>query len=232
MPTITVKNLRVTYISKKKVETEALHGIDDTFRASLRHVILGKSGSGKSSYLMALGGFIAFDGNVYYDGQDIEKTSGRKNGVSYVSQNFDLYPMMTVFDNLAFPLKQKKMREEDIIKKVVEMASFLEMPYCLSRLPKELSIGQQQKVALGRALIKEPSLLLLDEPFANLDEPFVQRVLDRLKEASRKGPTMVYVANNAKEAVYFGQYFHILEEGRLVYSGDASGVYEYYRGVL
>ena len=232
MPTILTKNLKVTYLSKKKVETEALHGISDTFRASLRHVVLGKSGSGKSSYLMALGGFIAFDGNIYYDGKDIEKTNWKKNNISYVSQSFDLYPMMTVFDNLAFPLKQKRMKEEEIAKRVMEMGNFLEIPYCLSRLPKELSVGQQQKVALGRALIKEPSLLLLDEPFANLDEPFVLRTLDRLKEASKKGPTMIYAANSAKEALYFGQYFHILEEGRLIYSGDSSGVYEYYKDVL
>lgn len=225
MPEIEISHLGVTYLHRKK-ETTAIRDLSLRIPNEKISVILGASGSGKTTLLMAILNRFAFDGEIRSDGVDIETMELGQRNLAYVSQTFDLYPHFTIYDNLAFPLKTIGASHEEIDERVLEMADFLGLRVCLSRKPKDLSVGQQQRVSLGRALIKRPSLLLLDEPFSNLDVAFRQKMLHLLRDYQISSQiTIVYVTHQIKDALWVGDHFIVLEQGTLAFEGDKNALF-------
>lgn len=222
MPRIELKHLSVTYLGKKNEEYPALKDISCVFEDKKVSCIMGESGSGKTTLLRALSNQLAYDGEILSDGIDIQKMSLKERQIGYVQQDFALYPHMTVFDNLAFPLKIERNDYETITDKVKEMAKTLNISYLLSRKPRQLSTGQIQKVCLGRALIKKPELILLDEPLSNVDLPQKEDVLRTIKDAlDQYGTTAIYITHNLKEAIYISSKVYSIENGTLDWVKDS-----------
>ena len=167
---ITIENLVVKYKNKKAAEVKALNGLSIVFSSDEFNVLVGFSGCGKTTLLKAVAGLIDNEeGRILFDGKDVDNVIPAKRNVAYVSQEFVLYPQMTVFDNIAYPLKNSGAPKEEIRARVNEIAEKLGLTLCLTRLPRHLSGGQQQRVALARALVKKSAICLLDEPLSNTD---------------------------------------------------------------
>lgn len=220
MPSVRIEHLTVTYIDKKKNETEAIHDLSCTFRPGSFNVVMGFSGCGKTTLLKAIGGFFAFDGYIYIDGTDADTIPTRKRNLAYVSQEYVLYPSLTVFDNIAFPLRTAHKKRDEVTAAVTKIAETFGLTDCLTRLPRYLSGGQQQRAALARALVKRPELLLMDEPLSNIDEKSraeMRAYLRRAHEEMRN--TVVYVTHDYREALELADLIFVMDEGRLVLSG-------------
>ncbi len=216
MPKIEVQHLSVTYLGKKKQEYPALKDVSCTFEDGKISALMGESGSGKTSLFRALSSQLAYDGTILSDGQDIASMSLKERNVAYVMQEFALYPHLTVYDNLAFPLKLARESYATIDENVMRMARDLGIEFLLTRRPRQLSTGQIQKVCLGRALIKKPDLVLLDEPLSNVDPLQKKDVLVTIKRMlTESKTTSIYITHNLKEAIYVSSKVYCLEDGRL-----------------
>lgn len=221
MPEIEINNLSVTYLLKNKDQIPAIRDFSCTFKNGKISGILGGSGSGKTTLLRALSLALTYDGDIYFDKKNILKEQKSSLGISYVSQEFVLYPHLTIYENLAFPLKNLKLSDEEVENRVLDVASLLKLTDTLTRLPKHLSIGQQQRVALGRALIKVPKLLLLDEPFSNLDKILSIELLNLIKEISEiKNMTVIFVSHELKDILSICDDLYLMEDGELKFSGN------------
>lgn len=222
MPTLELKNLSVSYLNKKtKEETLALKDVSHSFSDNAFHVILGPSGSGKTSLLRAIAGLIPSTGEILSDGVSLSDLPISMRQIAYVSQEYALYPHLTVFDNIAFPLKAIHTPKEEIINLIEEASSFLELRPFWSRRPKELSGGQQQRVALARAIVRHPSIYLFDEPLSNLDETLREKERKFIKETSKRySATSLYVTHSIKEAFLLADSITVLNEGKIVASGS------------
>lgn len=217
MPRIEIEHLSVTYLGKKKQEYPALKDVSCIFPSGQISAIMGGSGSGKTSLFRALTSQLAYDGVIRSDGIDISMLTPKERRLAYVQQEFALYPHLTVFDNLAFPLKLNREDYPSITSKVKEMADKLDLSFLLSRKPRQLSTGQIQKVCLGRALIKDPDLLLLDEPLSNVDGPQREELLNVIEKTLKKARvTAIYITHRLEEALRVASNVYFLEEGRLV----------------
>ncbi|RLF66263.1 MAG: sugar ABC transporter ATP-binding protein, partial [Thermoplasmata archaeon] len=161
-------------------------------------VLLGPSGSGKTTLLYLISGiYKPTSGRIYFDDVDVTEMPPSERNVGLVFQNYALYPHMTVYENIAFPLRIQKRPQDEIDKKVREIAKMLHIENLLERYPAQLSGGQQQRVALARALVKEPSVLLLDEPLSNLDALLRLYIRAELKRLQRDlGITAIYVTHD------------------------------------
>ncbi|WP_230950984.1 ABC transporter ATP-binding protein [Sulfolobus acidocaldarius] len=180
-------------------------------------VILGPSGEGKTTLLRIISGLEVQDkGEVYIDGERVDNIPPKDRNVAMVFQNYAIYPFMSVFDNIAFPLKLKKLPKQEIAKKVREVAELLQIEKLLDRKPYQLSGGQKQRVAIARALVKGAQLLLMDEPLANLDAQIRMIAREELKELQRKlGFTVVYVTHDQTEALALADRVALLRKGVL-----------------
>lgn len=216
MPNIKINNLSYSYKTKKGV-IPALNGLSLEILTNKINVILGYSGSGKTTLLRILSNLLfGYTGDIKIDNEDYSKFDFKKIKISYVTQEFVLYPHLTIFDNLAFPLKGTKMKVEDINDRVVEIADYLGLKACLTRRPKYLSKGQQQRVALGKALIRNPDILILDEPFSNSDAPTRQEFNELIKLLQRKyNWTVIFVTHDTNDALYLGDVINVINEGKL-----------------
>lgn len=217
MPEISLQHLSVTYLGKKKQEYPALRDVSCVFESGQISAIMGESGSGKTTLLRALANQLQYDGDIYSDGVDIQTLSAKERRLAYVMQDFALYPHLSVFDNLAFPLKLERESYDGITRRVREMAKELDIEYLLTRKPRQLSTGQIQKVCLGRALIKNPDLVFLDEPLSNVDPMQKEEVIRLIvKMLRRYAVTAIYITHNLKEAIYVSSKIYFLEDGRLI----------------
>lgn len=217
MPRIEIEHLSVTYLGKKKQEYPALKDVSCIFPSGQISAIMGGSGSGKTSLFRALTSQLAYDGVIRSDGIDISTLTPKERRLAYVQQEFALYPHLTVFDNLAFPLKLNREDYPSITSKVKEMADKLDLSFLLSRKPRQLSTGQIQRVCLGRALIKDPDLLLLDEPLSNVDGPQREELLNVIEKTLKEARvTAIYITHRLEEALRVASNVYFLEEGRLV----------------
>lgn len=220
MPDVKVKNVTVTYVDKHKNETVAVRGLSCRFESGTLSVVMGFSGCGKTTLLKAIGGFFDFDGYIYFDGKDADTIPTRKRNLAYVSQDYVLYPSLTVFDNIAFPLKTARVRADEVTERVKDIAGALGLTDCLTRLPRHLSGGQQQRVALARAMVKRPALLLMDEPLSNVDAGSREALRHYIREAQKEeGTTVIYVTHDYREALELADRIYIMDEGALVLSG-------------
>ena len=225
MPDISIKNLRVEYINKKQVVT-ALDGFNATFKSGVINVIVGYSGCGKTTLLKAIAGLVDYDGQILFDDKDIIKLDVNERNVGFVSQEYVLYTNMTIFDNIAFPLKMKKLPRDEIIAMVVSLAKEFGIAHCLTRKPKQLSGGQKQRVALVRALVKKPDICLLDEPLSNVDEQRRSEMRAYIKGYLKKNNcTALYVTHNVAEAMSLADTLTVINYGKNEISGEPMAVY-------
>ncbi len=226
MPKITIQNLKVTYVNKKKSEVTALENFNCVMEPDSFNVIVGYSGCGKTTLLRAIAGLIDYDGEIFFDNKDISEISIKDRNIALVSQNYALYPNMTIFDNIAFPLSLAQAPRAEIIERVNEVASYLGIAHCLTRKPKHLSGGQQQKVALARAMIKKPQLYLFDEPLSNFDLPkrYEARMMIR-KAVKDYSATAIYVTHDFSEAMSIADNIIVINDGKVEISGKPLDVY-------
>jgi multiple sugar transport system ATP-binding protein len=192
-------------------------------------ILVGPSGCGKTTALRMLAGLEKVtSGRIAIDGRVINDVSPRDRDIAMVFQNYALYPHMTVFRNLAFGLRQRKVPSREIDRRVHEVSEILGLEDLLKRRPAQLSGGQRQRVAMGRALVREPKAFLLDEPLSNLDAKLRVQMRAELKRLhQRLGVTTIYVTHDQVEAMTLGDRIAVLSGGRLQQLGPPQDVYDH-----
>ncbi len=190
-------------------------------------VLLGPSGCGKSTLLRLIAGLEYPDeGRIFVDGEDITPLESRRRNIAMVFQNYALYPHLTVRDNLAFPLQVAKADKPRIARDVTATAELLGLSNMLDRYPKTLSGGERQRTAVGRAIIRDPRLFLLDEPLSNLDFQLRNQMRGEIKSLQRRlGKTMIYVTHDQTEAMTMADTLVVLEKGKIMQQGTPDEVY-------
>ncbi len=190
--------------------------------------LLGPSGSGKSTILMMIAGFQnPTSGKILLNGENILFKPSYKRNIGVAFQNYALFPHMTVFDNIAFPLRMRKMSKQDIKENVEKVLEQVELTEFRRRHPKQLSGGQQQRVSLARALVFNPPILLLDEPLGALDKKLRETMQLEIKHLHETiGITMVYVTHDQSEALTMSDRIAVLNHGRIEQLGSPIDLYE------
>ena len=179
--------------------------------------MLGPSGSGKTTCLMMLAGFeTPTHGEIYLDGRAISSIPPHKRGIGMVFQNYALFPHMTVYENLAFPLRVRKIPKDEADKKIDKALSMVSLQGFADRMPGQLSGGQQQRCALARALCMEPKIMLFDEPTSALDPEMIKEVLDAMVDLAKAGMTMIVVTHEMGFAKEVADNMIFMDEGRIV----------------
>jgi multiple sugar transport system ATP-binding protein len=190
-------------------------------------VLVGPSGCGKTTALRCIAGLEEIsDGKILIGDRVVNDVAPKDRDIAMVFQSYALYPHMTVFDNLAFGLKLRKMTKADIEARVRQAAAILGLEKYLDRKPKALSGGQRQRVALGRAIVREPQVFLMDEPLSNLDAKLrVQTRADISRLQHRLGTTTVYVTHDQVEAMTMGDRIAVMKDGLLQQAGTPQELY-------
>ncbi len=214
-------------VTKRFGRVVAVDNVSLVFEDGSFTALLGPSGSGKTTILYLVAGiYKPSSGRILFGDRDVTKLPPNERNVGLVFQNYALYPHMTVYDNIAFPLRIRKYSEEAIEKKVREVASMLRIEGLLDRYPAQLSGGQQQRVALARALVREPSVLLLDEPLSNLDALLRIMIRTEIKRLQKEiGITAIYVTHDHSEALAIADKIVVINQGRLQQVGGPDEVY-------
>jgi spermidine/putrescine ABC transporter ATP-binding subunit len=189
--------------------------------------LLGPSGCGKTTILRCVSGFVKPDsGDIYLGDRKITEIPPQKRGIGLVFQNYALWPHMTVFQNLAFGLKIKKLSKNEIRQKVEHALALVQLEGFGDRYPRQLSGGQQQRVALSRALVLEPDILLLDEPLSNLDALLREQMRFEIAHIHKQaGITTIYVTHDQTEAMVISDRIAVLEKGRIMQLGTPLEIY-------
>jgi multiple sugar transport system ATP-binding protein len=190
-------------------------------------VLVGPSGCGKSTTLRMIAGLEEISGGeLYIDGKLVNETPPKDRDIAMVFQNYALYPHMTVYDNLAYALKLRKVKKPEIDKKVREVAEILDITQYLKRKPKALSGGQRQRVAIGRAMVRDPKVFLMDEPLSNLDAKLRNQMrAEIIKLRSRINTTFMYVTHDQTEAMTLGDRIVIMKDGYVNQIGTPQEVF-------
>ena len=215
-------------LSKKEYDVTLIAPISLKLKPGIFNTILGPTLSGKTTLLRLMAGLDRpTSGEIWFKEINVTNLPVQKRNVAMVYQQFINYPNMTVFENIASPLRVKKKPEKEVISRVHKVAELLKISPLLERRPTELSGGQQQRTALARALTKEAELVLLDEPLANLDYKLREELreeLPRLFEES--GATVVYTTTEPSEALLLGGFSATLHEGKITQYGQTQSVYK------
>ncbi len=192
-------------------------------------VLVGPSGCGKSTTLRMIAGLEEItQGELYIDGALVNDIAPKDRDIAMVFQNYALYPHMTVYDNMAFSLKIKKVPKDEIDKKVREAAEVLDITQYLDRKPKALSGGQRQRVAIGRAIVRNPKVFLMDEPLSNLDAKLRNQMrAEIIKLRQRIDTTFIYVTHDQTEAMTLGDRIVIMKDGAVQQVGTPQEVFEH-----
>ena len=224
MADVSLKNVYKTF-----GKTEVIHGISCDIKDGEFIVILGPSGCGKSTLLRMVAGLeVITKGDISINGSVVNKLEPADRDVAMVFQNYALYPHMTVFKNMAYGLKIRKMPKAEIEKRVSDAAKILEITELLDRKPRQLSGGQRQRVAMGRCIVREPKIFLFDEPLSNLDAKLrVQMRLEIRKLQEDLKITSIYVTHDQIEAMTLGDRMIVMDNGYAVQIGTPLDVYEH-----
>jgi multiple sugar transport system ATP-binding protein len=220
--------LRLSRVSKSYGSVRALAGLSFEVAEGCFYVLFGPSSVGKTTTLRTISGLVKPDqGSVEIFGKDQANASIAGRGVSMVFQSFALYPHLTVYENFAYPLREEKLGREEIDKRAKETATMLKLSHRLERKPNTLSGGEQQRVALGRSLIRRPKILLLDEPLTNLDAKLRHDMRAELKRLHRQfGMTIIYATPDELEALSMGEEIAVMRDGAVVQQGTPDQLYE------
>ncbi len=223
-------DLRLQGIGKRFGEVMAVHDLNLDIRSGEFIVLLGPSGAGKTTTLRLVAGLEKPDaGHVFIGGADMTALAPALRDVTFVFQQYSLYPHLTVFENLAFPLRSpmRPMPQAEIERKVNEVARMLRIDDKLQSPATRLSGGQMQRVAIGRALVRNPAVTLMDEPLSSLDAKLRNDLRLELKRIQQDlGATMLYVTHDQTEALTMATRVGVLEQGRLVQLGTPRQIYE------
>lgn len=215
-------------ISKKYKETEALKNISFAIKKGEIVSVLGPSGSGKSTLLELICGFEKPDsGEIIIDGENIEGKEPKDRDISMIFQNYALMPHLNVYENISFGMKIRKEKKKDIKEKTLWAAKILQLEDVLYKKPKELSGGQRQRVAIGRGIVRNPKLFLMDEPLSNLDYKLRMETCSEIVNLNReiKGTTL-YVTHDQEEAILISDRLVILNKGVIMQIGTGKEIYD------
>ena len=204
-----------------------MRGVDFDLPRNGFVTILGPSGCGKTTILRMIGGFESVsEGSLEMDGSSLLGQLPNRRPINTVFQNYALFPHLSVFDNVAFGLKLRRLPAEEISRRVGDALSKVDMGSMLERFPDQLSGGQQQRVALARAFINEPRLLLLDEPLGALDLKMRRHMQVELKSLQRRlGMTFLYVTHDQEEAFALSDWIIVMDHGRIEQQDTPEGIY-------
>lgn len=221
-------NVSLRDIFKSFGKTEVIHGISFDIDDGEFIVLLGPSGCGKSTVLRMIAGLETItNGEIAIDGQIVNRLEPADRDIAMVFQNYALYPHMSVFKNMAYGLKIRRMPKAEIEKRVGAAAEILELTEFLNRKPRQLSGGQRQRVAMGRCIVREPKVFLFDEPLSNLDAKLrVQMRLELRNLHERLKVTSIYVTHDQVEAMTLGNRLVVINDGYAEQIGSPLGVYE------
>ena len=191
-------------------------------------ILVGPSGCGKSTTLRMIAGLEEItEGELYIGDRLVNDIAPKDRDIAMVFQNYALYPHMTVFENMAFGLKLRKVPKDEIARKVEEAARILDLSHLLDRKPKAMSGGQRQRVALGRAIVRSPKVFLLDEPLSNLDAKLRAQMRTEISKLHKKlGTTFIYVTHDQTEAMTMGDRIVVMKDGFIQQTDTPQKLYE------
>jgi multiple sugar transport system ATP-binding protein len=224
-----LSDLRLRAVVKRFGETVALDGVDLDVEAGEFFVLLGPSAAGKTTTLRTIAGLERADaGTVAFAGTDVTRAPVQGRQMGMIFQTFALYPHLSVRENLAYPLREAGTDRPEIARRVGEIAEMLKITHTLERRPATMSGGEQQRLAIGRALIRRPKLLLLDEPLTNLDAKLRHDTRAEFKRLHRElGTTMLYATPDQLEALTMGERIAVIRHGRIVQVGPPDELYDH-----
>lgn len=221
--------IRIDGVSRRYGPVRALDDLSVEIAQDEFIAILGPSGSGKSTLLRLIAGLDKpSTGKIFFKGQDVTDLPPHKRGIGMVFQEFLLFPHRTVRENLAFPLRMTKETPAKIAARLDWVEGVLSLGGLMDRYPNQLSGGQQQRVALGRGLVAHPTLLLLDEPLANLDRELRQEMEVEIRRYQKQlGIPFIYVTHNQEEALSMSDRVAVIHKGRLEAMGERQAIYDH-----
>jgi len=222
-----VAKVLVEGVSRRYGSVTALDHVSLEVREGEFLTLLGPSGSGKTTLLMILAGLLEpSSGRVWIDGKDATALPSFRRDIGMVFQNYALFPHLTIFENIAFPLRMRKMPHPEIAAKVAEVLQAVELPHVAQRLPRELSGGQQQRIALARCIVYRPSIILMDEPLGALDKKLRDKLQLEIKRLHVElGITVLYVTHDQEEAMVLSDRICLMNGGAIEQLGSASQLY-------
>ena len=226
MSALSFRNVVKHYVSGKKI-TPVIHGLNAEVNAGEFIVIVGPSGCGKSTLLRMVAGLETItSGEMCIADRVVNPLEPAERDIAMVFQNYALYPHMSVFDNMAYGLKIKKMPPAEIQARVEKAAGILELGHLLQRKPRELSGGQRQRVAMGRAIVRQPKVFLFDEPLSNLDAKLRAQTRLEIQKLHRElGITSLFVTHDQVEAMTLAQRMMVMNAGKMEQFGTPEEVY-------
>jgi iron(III) transport system ATP-binding protein len=226
--------LELRNISKRYQDTHVVRNVSLALERGAFVSLLGPSGCGKTTILRILAGFVEpTQGEIYLQGKPVFSqklginTPPEKRHIGMVFQSYAVWPHMNVFENIAYPLKLRKVNKRDIAGRVGEAINLVNMSGLEKRYPHELSGGQQQRVAIARAIVAEPAILLLDEPLSSLDAKLREKMYREIDAIWRRtGITIIYVTHDQKEAMALSDTIVLLNQGEIKQQGSPAAIYE------
>lgn len=224
---MTIK-VKIKNFNKIYPNGDGVKGINLEIRQNEILTLLGPSGCGKTTILRALGGFIKpTSGQILIDGVDVTHHEPENRPTGMVFQSYNLWPHMTVYENLAFGLKLRKIEKKIIQRDITAMLAMMKMPGVEKKYPAELSGGQQQRIAIARSLLLKPSVLLLDEPFSALDAQIRQQMREELKRLQKElDLTVLFVTHDQEEALSISHRIVVMDKGTIAQIGEPNDIYD------
>ena len=222
-----MSEVKLNNVTKKYDKKTIIDNINLTIKDKEFLVLVGSSGCGKSTILRMIAGLEDItNGEIFIDGKCVNNVHPKERDIAFVFQNYALYPHMSVYENIAFPLKMRKLNKKEIDEKVKEAAESLNLTEYLQRKPKQLSGGQRQRVALGRAIVRNPKVFLMDEPLSNLDAKLRVQMRSEIKKLHQKlQTTFIYVTHDQTEALTMGDRIAVIDKGIIQQTGTPDEVF-------